>query len=335
MRKRKREQLILLAKGEAMEDKNQFFSYEMDTDLALEAGECLTKSGRRAEGVAFEEEEAEGGMIHITKVTIRDQEGAKLMGKPMGQYITLESALMREENGMELCAHALAGYIRQLLPSQWKTVLAVGLGNRELTVDSLGPRVIDNLFMTHHREGEGLCGLAPGVMAQTGMETADIVKGVAGQTKPDVVIAVDALAARSASRLGTTIQLTDTGITPGSGVGNHRNSLTKESLGIPVIAIGVPMVIKAVNIAYDTLHAVLKVLNTEKAFEGACDAIRTFSPQEAHGLVEELLQPSLGDLCVTPKDIDELVYVMGKAVAEAINGTIHHRETPETRESRS
>ena len=174
---------------------------------------------------------------------------------------------MREENGMELCADALAGYLRQLLPSQWKTILAVGLGNRELTVDSLGPRVIDNLFMTHHREGEGLCGLAPGVMAQTGMETADIVKGVAGQTKPDVVIAVDALAARSASRLGTTIQLTDTGITPGSGVGNHRNSLTKESLGIPVIAIGVPMVIKAVNIAYDTLHAVLKVLNTKKAFE--------------------------------------------------------------------
>ena len=133
-------------------------NYEMDTDLALEAGECLTKKGETVDGISLKEEEAEGGKVRITKVEIQNEDGAKRMGKPMGRYITLESLLLRGEEGKEACASVLADYIEQLLPGKWKRILAVGLGNRELTVDSLGPKVVDNLFMTYHHTGDGLCG---------------------------------------------------------------------------------------------------------------------------------------------------------------------------------
>lgn len=298
-------------------------SYEMDTDLALEAGECLTRDGRSVEGISLTEEKMEDGKIRITNVQIKTEEGARKMGKPVGQYITLESQLLKEEEGMEVCSKVLAGYIEQLLPQKWKTILAVGLGNRELTVDSLGPKVVDNLFMAFHHTGEGLCGLAPGVMAQTGMETADIIKGVVGEIKPDMLIVVDALAARSIHRLGTTIQLTDTGITPGSGVGNHRSSLTKESIGIPVLAIGVPMIVKAVTIAHDTLSSIIRILQMDGMGKGTGDTIASFSEKEQYELVQELLGRDVGKLCVTPKDIDELVFYIGKTISEGINRAVY------------
>ena len=298
-------------------------NYEMDTDLALEAGECLTKKGETVDGISLKEEEAEGGKVRITKVEIQNEDGAKRMGKPMGRYITLESLLLRGEEGKEACASVLADYIEQLLPGKWKRILAVGLGNRELTVDSLGPKVVDNLFMTYHHTGDGLCGLAPGVMAQTGMETADIVKGIVGEIRPDAVIVVDALAARSIHRLGTTIQLTDTGIAPGSGVGNHRSSLTRESLGIPVVAIGVPMIVKAATIAYDTLSAVLQILQMEHSSKETGEKIAAFSPEEQYELIQELLTPEAGTLCVTPKDIDELVYCIGETISEGLNMAVY------------
>lgn len=295
--------------------------YEMDTDLALEVGEFLTRNGRKVDGVSLTEKE--NGNIRITDVQIKNKEGEKRMGKPMGKYITLESPLLKEECGMETCSQVLAEYIRELLPKKQKIILTVGLGNRELTVDSLGPKVVDNLFIAYHPAGEGVCALAPGVMAQTGMETADIIKGVVREIRPDAVIVVDALAARSLHRLGTTIQLTDTGITPGSGVGNHRNSLTKESIGIPVLAIGVPMIVKAATIAHDTLSSIIHILKADGEKNGAGDILSSFSERERYELVEELLGDDTGKLCVTPKDIDELVFYIGKTISEGINRAVY------------
>lgn len=298
-------------------------NYEMETDLALEAGECLTKKGETMDGISLKEEEAEGGKVRITKVEIQKEDGARRMGKPMGKYITLESLLLRGEEGMAACAGVLANYIEQLLPKKRKRILAVGLGNRELTVDSLGPKVVDHLSMAYHPTGEGLCGLAPGVMAQTGMETADIVKGIVGEIRPDALIVIDALAARSIHRLGTTIQLTDTGIVPGSGVGNHRSGLTKETIGIPVVAIGVPMIVRAATIAYDTFSSVLQILQAKKSSKEMGERIATFSPEEQYEWIQELLTPEVGKLCVTPKDIDELVYYIGKTISEGINTAVY------------
>ena len=192
--------------------------------------------------------------------------------------------------------------MKQLLGTEEeKSVLVVGLGNREVTPDALGPEAVNNLMITRHvvREyGKAalgkekvhlVSGIVPGVMAQTGMETFEIIKGIIDETKPDVVVAIDALAARSTKRLNRTIQLSDAGIHPGSGVGNHRNSLTRESLGIPIVAIGVPTVVDAATIIYDAT--------------GDRNAI----------------SPGLNGMFVTPKDIDETIKRLSFTISEALN----------------
>ncbi|MBQ8814621.1 MAG: GPR endopeptidase [Lachnospiraceae bacterium] len=200
-------------------------------------------------------------------------------------------------------------------------ILTVGLGNRAVTSDSLGPRVVDELWITGHIEEASprISGIIPGVMAQTGMESAQIVRGIVAETRPQLVIAIDALAARSVSRLGTTIQLTDTGIQPGSGVGNHRHSLTKESLGVPVIAIGVPTVVSAAAIVYDTAQSLSEVLRQSAQMKEAADWIDDQSPSERYQLIRELVEPSLGQMMVTPKDIDERVSQLSHTIAEGMN----------------
>ena len=210
-------------------------------------------------------------------------------------------------------------------------VLVVGLGNTDVTPDALGPRVLSNVLITRHlqtgqfqmpefsTEAASVCGIVPGVMAQTGMETAEIVKALTEQVHPDLIIVIDALAARSVTRLGTTIQLTDTGIHPGSGVGNHRHSLTQDSLGVPVIAIGVPTVVGAAAIVTDTLDALIDVLCQETDTEHFADALRSMGPDEKYALVRELLEPRFGPMFVTPKDIDETVKRISFTISEGIN----------------
>lgn len=200
------------------------------------------------------------------------------------------------------------------------TILTVGLGNRAVTSDSLGSRVVDELWITRHLEEASpkISGIIPGVMAQTGMESAQIVRAIVAETEPQLVIAIDALAARSVSRLGTTIQITDTGIQPGSGVGNHRHSLTKESLGVPVIAIGVPTVVSAAAIVYDTVQSLTEILRQSEQRQAA-DWMDEQSPTERYQLIRELVEPSLGPMMVTPKDIDERVSQLGHTIAEGMN----------------
>jgi len=241
--------------------------FPVRTDLALEAREFVEEADGQIHGVIVEESTKDDGNVHVTKVQITSKNGAKAIGKPMGTYITLEAADLEteDEDYHREISEIMAEFIKELLPSAEKelSILVVGLGNREVTADALGPMVADNLFITRHMlekfgkaayggaEVHKISAIVPGVMGKTGMESMEIVRGIVEQTMPDVIVAVDALAARSTKRLNRTIQITNTGIHPGSGVGNHREGMTQESLGIPVIAIGVPTVVDAATIVRD------------------------------------------------------------------------------------
>ena len=207
----------------------------------------------------------------------------------------------------------------------------MGLGNRKVTPDALGPYVVDHLNITRHivREygkyamGEEkvhlVSAIVPGVMAQTGMETVEIVKGIVEETKPDVIFAIDALAARSSRRLNCTIQIADTGIHPGSGVGNHRNAITRETVGVPVIAIGVPTVVDAATIVNDTMENLIAALESSETLRGVGVVLQGYNAAEKYELVKELISPHLNGLFVTPKDIDETVKRISFTISEALN----------------
>lgn len=306
---------------------------DIRTDLALEAREDTRASGQSEQGVIFSEQEDEQTGIRVTTVQIVNEEGAKSIGKPKGIYITLEAQALEipDDDCHRQVSERLAENLRKLIESVCEqenkemsqtlpSVLAVGLGNRAVTSDALGPRVVDELWITRHLENASpkISGIVPGVMAQTGMESAQIAHAIVAETKPQVVIAIDALAARSASRLGTTIQLTDTGIHPGSGVGNHRHSLTKESLGVPVIAIGVPTVVGAAAMIYDTVQTFSQILR-QSGEEKAADWMDEQSPEERFQLIRELVEPAFGPMMVTPKDIDERINQLSHTIAEGIN----------------
>ena len=287
-------------------------SFEIRTDLALEAREMWGEEGE-LRGVIVEEEEDPVMEIHTTTVVIESENGAKAMGKPVGTYITLEVPKMAEEDEdyHREISMKIAQHLRKLSGEEIKSVLIAGLGNRDVTPDALGPRVVSNIYITRHlvREyGQSFIGntnqmisaIAPGVMAQTGMETLEILHGVVKETKPDLVIVIDALAARSTKRLNRTIQITDTGINPGSGVGNHRNAINKETMGIPVIALGVPTVVDAATIVCDIMGELLE--DDEKRQE-----------------LREKMSPALNTMFVTPKNIDEDIKRISFTISEGLN----------------
>jgi spore protease len=243
----------------------------------------------------------------------------------MGTYITIEAPALDmpdEESHREVSVH-LSSILKNLMPrpEEEQSILVIGLGNREVTADSLGPRVIDNLSITRHilleygsaaynkNHMHAISSLAPGVMAQNGMETAEIVKGVVAQTHPNLVIAIDSLAARTLHRLNRTIQITDTGIHPGSGVGNHRDALTQDSLGVPVIAIGIPTVVDAATIVRDTLH------DCSQTGEYAID-LQILQNDCTNTLLQELT-----NMYVTGKDIDAVIKRLSFTISEALNMT--------------
>lgn len=295
-------------------------SYKVRTDLALEAREDMEDSAEGCRGVSVEEEYKEESEIRITRVVIETRNGAKAMGKPIGTYITLEAPAMAQpdENYHTEISGELAYQLKSIIPGLDKelSVMVVGLGNRDVTADSLGPNVVDNLTITRHMVKEygraafncskihRISGLIPGVMAKTGMESQEIIQGVVEMTKPDVVIVIDALAARSTRRLNRTIQITNTGIHPGSGVGNHRNSISEEGLGIPVIAIGVPTVVDAATIVSDALEKMTRQ-NGGKALD--------VQEEMMHGLGE------LYNMYVTGKDVDYEIRQISHIICSAIN----------------
>lgn len=293
---------------------------QIRTDLALEARESVSEKEEHLHGVQVEEEYKEESEIKITRVTIESKNGARLLGKAMGTYVTLEAPNMAhpDEDYHEEIARELAYQIKSLLPKEKEqlSILIVGLGNREVTADSLGPRVVDNLTITRHMvmefgnaayEGRKLpltSSLVPGVMAKTGMESQEIISGVVAQTHPDLVIVIDALAARSIKRLNRTIQISNAGINPGSGVGNYRNAIQEENLGVPVIALGVPTVVDAATIVQD---AVFKDCTME-------DQNFLDRKEKITGAMDELY-----NMYVTGKDVDYEIQQISHIICNAIH----------------
>ena len=309
--------------------------YNIRTDLALEQKERFESDNVEIPGVVLEEYYDEKREITTTKVMIETENGAKMMGRPVGNYITLEApdlAVPDEDYHREISIE-ISKILKELIPKEKEEyrVLIVGLGNRLVTPDALGPKVADHLVVTRHivkeygkyamgsEKAHMVSAIVPGVMGQTGMETLEIVKGIVEETKPDFAIAVDALAARNTKRLNRTIQIADTGINPGSGVGNHRNGLTEETLGIPVIAIGVPTVVDAATIVNDTMENLLAALETSEMLKGVGVVLQGYNATEKYELIKELISPNLNGLFVTPKDIDDTIQRISYTISEALN----------------
>ena len=301
-------------------------NFPIRTDLALEAREFIEEANGEMRGIIVDTYADASDTVQVTHVQITTKNGAKAMGKPIGTYITLEAdALTEPDEGyhreVSVC---IAKHLQSLLdecndntiPNHEKSILVVGLGNRDVTADALGPEVLDHLNITRHmlkqfgpaaysgKRVPQISGLVPGVMGKTGMETAEIIRGVVNATTPDIVIVIDALAARSTKRLTRTIQITNTGIHPGSGVGNHRHSLTKESLGIPVIAIGIPTVVDAATIVNDAIERINTRHNNSVDF---------FSDDTKETLYD------MHNMYVTTKDIDSTIKRLGFTLSEALN----------------
>ena len=225
------------------------------------------------------------------------------MAKPKGIYITIEAPNMSvpDEDYHREISCELAKQLKSLMTKEDKeqSILVVGLGNSQITPDSLGPKVVDNLLITRHIVNEygkvalgrekihKISGIVPGVMAQTGMEASEIVRGVVAETKPDMVVAIDALAARNTKRLNRTIQIANTGIHPGSGVGNHRNGLTQRSLGVPVIAIGIPTVVECITIINDTIENLIQAMEESEQLKSMGNTLKMFNATEKHELLRE------------------------------------------------
>ncbi len=277
----------------------------MRTDLmldALEAGQSeefarSVESGHLS-GVDSKEERFASGKIHI--VNVRAEDAAKRLGKPKGTYITIECATMRSPKNDESPAdlvETLMNQLQQMIESlgikEDQSILIVGLGNRNVTPDALGPAVIERILVTGHffqqfpqwvKPGtRKLFAIAPGVLGTTGMETADIIQGIVREQKPDAIVVIDALATSSLQRLHTSIQMTDQGIRPGSGIANHRKAFDRATFGVPVISIGIPTVVYASSIIRE---------------------------------VDE-------DILLTPKTTDQLIEQGAEWIAEAINRTLH------------
>lgn len=291
---------------------------QIRTDLAMESAGA--QGGRELPGVNVSEWETGG--VTLTEVRIETEEGARLLGKPVGLYLTMECrGVGRRDLETRRAVSALLGeeLARLLPPEDGGPVLVAGLGNRAVTPDALGPLTVDHTLVTRHLYAERpeltrrgmtpVCAVVPGVLGVTGIETSEMVRAIAQAVKPRAVIAVDALAARAVSRVASTVQLTDSGIRPGSGVGNHRAALTRETLGVPVLSVGVPMVIYAATIARDAFGM---LSGGEAADERALDA-----------MAEELLGGALGEMVVTPREVDDLVEDAAVMLAGGVNRALH------------
>ncbi|MBS6605969.1 MAG: GPR endopeptidase [Lachnospiraceae bacterium] len=310
-------------------------NYNIRTDLALETRERFVSDHVEIPGVSVEETYDEEREIRTTRVVVETENGAKMMGKPVGTYLTIEAPNMAvpDEDYHREISKKLAEDIKELVPERKEevSVLVVGLGNREVTPDALGPYVADHLHVTRHivkEYGKYAMGkdqvylvsaVVPGVTGQTGMETLEIVKGVVEETEPDFVVAIDALAARNSKRLNRTIQITDTGICPGSGLGNHRLALNSETLGVKVIGIGVPTVVDAVTIVNDTMENFIVALESSELLKSVGETLRSYNEAEKQELIRELIAPHLNGMYMTPKNIDDTIKRVSFTISEALN----------------
>lgn len=307
------------------------------TDLAIESREIYkneSKSENEIPGVEFHEEN--DGDIKVTTVKVKSDEGEKIIGKMKGTYITMNIPTFThyDSDTMDEVSRTLARVLSSLIKvDNHTTTLVIGLGNWNITPDSLGPKVVSKLMVTRHLKQlvpdtiddsiSPVCAMAPGVLGITGIETSEVVKSVVDKIKPDLLICIDALAARRMERVNTTIQIGDTGIAPGSGIGNKRKELNEKTLGIPVIAIGVPTVVDAGTMANDTIDLVIDEM-ISNATEGGkfYNMLKSVDKQEKENLINEVLKPYIGELVVTPKEVDVIIESISKVIANGINITL-------------
>ena len=304
------------------------------TDLALEAADDLaarTKKNSPPEGIRRLESLQEG--YAVTDIRITNDAGAQALGKPVGRYITvdLRPYCDRQRTFFHRAVWCIAQQLRALLPDAGprSQILVAGLGNRAMTPDALGPAAVENLLVTRHmvrtlpRQFRGftpVSALCTGVLARTGLETLELIQGAAAHIRPTAVIAIDALAAFESERICTTVQITDTGIEPGSGVGNHRLGLTEETLGVKVIAVGVPMVVYASTIARDAMARLIDEYGL----------LARGHEEAAQQLLRQVSEGFLGDMVVTPREIDELVLHVAALLSDGINQALQPDIDPDT-----
>ncbi|UVI32055.1 GPR endopeptidase [Paenibacillus spongiae] len=308
-------------------------------DLALEAKELAESGGNGPiPGVLSEVSDEEG--IKITRLQVQNEEGARALGKMPGHYVTFEVPDLRKlDTGLQdrvatKLAQEFESFLDRIGVGKKANVLIVGLGNWNVTPDALGPLVVENVMVTRHffelmpdQVSPGyrsVSAVAPGVLGITGIESSEIVQGIVDRAKPEVIIAIDALASKALERVNTTIQIADTGIHPGSGIGNKRRGLTKEIMGIPVIAIGVPTVVYASTIVNNTIelmrsHVQAQNGNTDQIF----GLINKMEDKDRLQLVREALGPLGYDLLVTPKEIDQFIEDIANIIASGLNAGLH------------
>lgn len=312
------------------------------TDLAVEAKEMYVKESKSdVDGIKVINDSH--GDINITIVKVESEDAAEKLGKPIGTYTTIDFPTFTSYDGefMDELSKVVAESLKDIVNiDEGKTALVVGLGNWNVTADSLGPKVSKKIMVTRHLKqvmpeaiDESIvpvCAISPGVLGVTGVETGEMVKSLVDKIKPDLVICIDALGSRKLERVNRTIQICDTGISPGAGVGNHRMKINEESLGVKVIAIGVPTVVDAATIANDAIDLVLDDLISQvengKAFY---EMLKSIDKNEKAMLIRSVLNPYVGDLIVTPKDVDDTIENLSKIIANGINIAIQPNLTME------
>ncbi|MBR2471950.1 MAG: GPR endopeptidase, partial [Clostridia bacterium] len=272
--------------------------------------------------------------VKVTVVDVTNENGKRAIGKSIGTYITIEAKTLKHltdyerENIEDIFGQKLRKLLEEKGVGGGDTVLVAGLGNNSITPDALGPQTVEKLDVTRHImeympdaviDGtRPVCAIAPGVLGNTGIETIEIIKGVVEKIKPAAVIAIDALASRSTARVGTTIQISDTGIEPGAGVGNRRKGITEETLDIPVIAVGVPTVIDAATIADDAVEQVISAIKKE----GIGEYFSQFDDDERYKMIRSAMDET-ANMMVTPKEVDTIITDVSAVLAGGINKGLH------------
>ena len=310
--------------------------YNFRTDLASERRDIYQKANQvkgELDGIESEKEEIDEN-IKVERVKITNENGQNAIGKPIGNYITIDVKGLKiaQEEEIQKAAETLSKELKKVVDTHIDNqgeVLVVGLGNIYVTPDSLGPKVINEIEVTRHiinylpqyvEEGTRMVSaISPGVLGTTGIETMEILKGIVDNIKPKLVIVIDALASRNIERISSTVQLSDTGIVPGAGVGNTRSEISKETLGIPVVAIGIPTVVETAVLVNDCLDLLIEKLQDEAKSN---DALNQLKEQDNYEEINEALVPQDYNLIVTPKEIDDLIENMKEIVSRGINQSL-------------
>ncbi|MBO6233250.1 MAG: GPR endopeptidase [Clostridia bacterium] len=310
--------------------------FNFRTDLAVERRDVYKKANNlenEIDGIESEKEEIDKN-LKIERVFITNENGEKAVGKPKGTYVTIDIKNLKiaRDEEIQKASDVLTSELSKILDkhvTRKEEMLVVGLGNVYATPDSLGPKVINEIDVTRHlikylpqyvdENTRNVCAIAPGVLGTTGMETLEILKGIVENVKPKVIVVIDSLASRSIERISSSLQISDTGIVPGAGVGNARAELSQSTLGIPVIALGIPTVVELATLVSDGIDIFIKILQ-EKAQSN--EYLNNLQQNDKYEEVKEALNIGDYNMIVTPKEIDDLIENMKDVVARGINQTI-------------